>query len=334
MYLTLITALPQLFRKRNRRLALCLALLSALLGGCEKAALRLPPERAICCQLLDEEYTGDLRLVTLQLEPGAKEAGAHGVTVKCELRLSRLNTLMLRSFDDLDYDAYLLKARLYLPDGTPVAERSAAGSEKTMERKVPLAGSLYQQPLLFLPFRLLALPPGEQELVLEITGYPAKISQQMGKGYHKNEQAQTTGTSDLRVRTRVRFTQPEVFRAQLEMQGFRVNEQVVDPSRFDYRLTGPGYPDLCWQLFLGPDRLYKSAVQRNRVRYTGPVLSAPFLVAAPDELRLNVLDEDEMSAPDLIGSWQGAAGSLSQPAVLAFDSVTDVQVHLRLEPLR
>lgn len=195
-------------------------------------------------------------------------------------------------------------------------------ANKTFFVYYPTRRQLYFQ----FPFRQLALEKGQQEIKIVVNAFPVKFKKDSSATDFKViENIGKSPISFLRLKF---FTiAPTLYEASIKVFKFKLNTEVVNPSKFDFSLGGSGYPDLFWQIQCGDEIIYYSPQIKNVIEYSKTHTSTNFYCTKEDIINLHVSDYDNgpfNTQSDIIETWKGKITDLSKgnkPDTLRFGNL-------------
>jgi hypothetical protein len=160
---------------------------------------------------------------------------------------------------------------------------------------------------IILPYRLLEMESGSHELNISIDAFPAKFKEDT-TSYSTKILDYVSTEAYTSLKARVKIFAPKLYKLVIAVNKFKLNTDVVDPSKFDFSVGGSGFPDLYWDVYCGEDFLYYSPVIKNAISYNNKQSTNPFYCTKEDLIRINFADYDSgpfNSQPDIIDSWEG-----------------------------
>jgi hypothetical protein len=176
-----------------------------------------------------------------------------------------------------------------------------------------------------IPYRFLEMKGGSHDLLFTISAYPAKFKKDTVESSNKILDY-ISNEPYTAIEARIRIVAPKLYKVVIEVEKFKLNTKVVDPTKFDFSMGGTGYPDLFWDLYCGEDFLYYSPVIKNSILYNKKTGSNPFYCTQDDIIKITVADYDNgpfNKQHDIIAIWKGKISELH-------NGKTD---SLKLEPL-
>jgi hypothetical protein len=165
---------------------------------------------------------------------------------------------------------------------------------------------------IILPYRLLEMQSGTHDLNIFIDAFPARFKEDT-LSYATKLLDFVSAEAYTSLKARVRIFAPKLYKAVIEVKKFKLNTDIVDPTKFDFSVGGTGYPDLYWDVCCGEDFLYYSPVIKNSVTYNNKQSTNTFYCTKEDLIKINFADYDSgpfNSQPDIIDTWKGSISDL------------------------
>jgi hypothetical protein len=165
---------------------------------------------------------------------------------------------------------------------------------------------------IILPYRLLEMQSGTHDLNISIDAFPARFKEDT-LSYATKILDYVSSEAYTSLKARVKIFAPKLYKVIIEVKKFKLNTDVVDPTKFDFSVGGTGYPDLYWDVYCGEDFLYYSPVMKNSLSYNNKEATNPFYCTKEDLIKINFADYDSgpfNSQPDVIDSWKGLISDL------------------------
>ncbi len=228
------------------------------------------------------------------------------VTNSQEIRVSfeaALGKELLKTANSLGYNAIFINTYLFT-NGIKHNESKVSLFKSRSEQTSLTSGFVFEnedkrQFELEFPYRLLQLKKGEQELKFCMEIYGAtfrKDTVTSTSGYFE-----TLSKSPLATHiTKFKVIAPQLYEFKIKVLDIILDTTVVNPSEYDVRYLGPGYPDLCWQVKIGTEVTYTSPVMDNCIRYERKGQTKALVGTAHDFVTVSVLDYDDTSDHDRI----------------------------------
>ena len=148
-----------------------------------------------------------------------------------------------------------------------------------------------------IPFRNIELPKGEHNLKFKIEFFEANFkidAKKKNEGYFLTKRNIPFASWE----TEQNFTTPELEKIALKINHIALNTAAKDPKTYDIHFSGPGYPDLYWEVKCYGESIYKCPVSPNSVNLDIPYTTPFFMCGPHDKIEIGVYDQDNTSKPD------------------------------------
>lgn len=184
-----------------------------------------------------------------------------------------------------------------------------------------------------IPYRKLLLKEGSHNLDLKIEFLPARFKTDSTSSF--TELLGISGEDIGNATTELTVHAPKLYQVNMTVYPFSIDKKKKDPSTYDFRMSGSGYPDIFWELQAGGETIYRSKPEKNSHRYPYTSTSGKFAISEKDRLQIRIIDEDNgpFNKMDVIDSWEGNLKLLKsgKQKKLDLQIVTDFSVQLSIQ---
>lgn len=181
----------------------------------------------------------------------------------------------------------------------------------------------------FIPFCQLRLPAGQDSIEIAINLFPVKTEPDSLKTEY--QKLSFIGNHSLSSKTfGYTLHAPNLQSCILEVKNFELTK-AARKHKYDFTITGKGYPDLYWELYCGENMLFASKPEKNSFRYETSYSSPFFTCCQEDLITLEILDYDNgpFNKKDRIDSWTGTLDELrKKKGILHFGKVQNFRFEL------
>lgn len=174
------------------------------------------------------------------------------------------------------------------------------------------------------PFRVMEMQEGEHTLETTISALPASFSDDSANTEQK--ELQFLGEAPMAfVKLNYKLFAPNLYKVRITVDKFKLNTNVVNPSKYDFAFGGSGYPDLFWDVTCGEAYIWNSQPQKNSVEYLKKYTSSSFTCTAKDQITIRFGDYDDgpfNKQSDIVETWTGTINDLPKtPQTLKFGNL-------------
>lgn len=184
-----------------------------------------------------------------------------------------------------------------------------------------------------IPYRKLLLDEGSHNLDLKIEFLPARFKTDSTSSF--TELLAISGEDIGNATTELIVHAPKLYHVHMTVYPFSIDRKKKDPSTYDFRMSGSGYPDILWELQAGGETIYRSNTEKNSHKYPYTLKTGKFAITEKDRLQIKILDEDNgpFNKMDVIDSWEGNLKLLKNGNKKKLDLpiVTDFSVQLSVQ---
>lgn len=156
-----------------------------------------------------------------------------------------------------------------------------------------------------IPYRKLNLPEGTHQLELLVELLPVRYKTDSSSQFLEliNISSESLGYAETNFTAHA----PKLYILDLTVFPFSIDKKKKDPARYDFRISGSGYPDLFWELQAGRETVFRSKVKKNTSEYSYTINSGKFLISEKDRLTIRIVDEDNgpFNKMDVVDVWEG-----------------------------
>ncbi|MFN3403610.1 MAG: hypothetical protein ACK40G_05895 [Cytophagaceae bacterium] len=163
-------------------------------------------------------------------------------------------------------------------------------------------------------FHDLEMYAGKHDIKIHIEVLPIKYSADSQKSDIKEIQL-IANLPIAEEHFRFNVNSPRLHKIKIEIDGFRINTKVCDPSKFDFTLGGTGYPDLFWDVTCGNTYVFHSPEVKNTIEYKKKHSTPEFFCTEKDIIKIRFADYDNgpfNTQHDLIDTWEGTIADLPE----------------------
>lgn len=134
----------------------------------------------------------------------------------------------------------------------------------------------------------------------------------------------------LNAKVKFDITIPTIYKSIIYGEGLSLkNDSTFSPAGMDNTLWRSSYPDIYWAIIYPKNKYYvNTPYQSSTDKYVANDTFSLYHYYANDSIGFEVLDHDNLSRDDVMGSWSGSLQSISstKPVVIKFDNVKSFSV--------
>ncbi len=293
-------------------------LLGLILCGCKGKKAKVHGAEGVSVEFIKENSKAGYIFDDINIYPDAWQDHAEGILIQFNLNENTKN--------GMPGTAYMESLKLLSPDGKVVSLDTVSFQFSFAYHEY----NYYKRGAFFIPYHTLKLPAGKTTLVIQMEGCPAM--RDTANKTTTNAYLKLKEEPDAMCNLKLTYTQPEVFKGRLAVEGFDLDQGKADSHSFDFRLVGPGYPDLYWKTEVDGSVIYKSPAEENVLAYKPHDYHPILYFTKKDSIIFSVMDADGMSSDDKVGEWTGSPFMLMQSpnhsSTLSFDSVANCKLRI------
>ena len=277
----------------------------------QEQEIAIAPVKTFSYQILRNNLPSSLVINDIQIDTNSS-LDAKGVKISAEVSI---NDAAVHENLKRGFDGYLMEISCKTDCNTFYSSNAFIDKRKRVHQNRDLLFTKAQHRTIELqiPYRNLAMHDGAHTLDVKLLAKPVKFKKDSSDAdFRFIDKISDAETGSIEFTFKI--NSPPLLEALVEVEGFEINREVVDPSKYDFSIGGTGYPDLYWDLYCGNELIYYSPQEKNSTQFLKKFHTKPFLCSNDDIIRINVLDYDKgpfNTEDDVIYTWTGTVKELN-----------------------